>query len=239
MPTVAEVMNDAADTVSITIPTAWTSSTNKKTYRDLLRCLRQTVDDMQKRADWPDLTLDYDVAGDGSASYDLPDAFKRVSRDDLAVYETGLRRGCIPIATNGDWTYLTETGTAANERYYRISGTESAGYSIEFFQPLETGDTVTVSYVSRNWFTVSSVPGYLWTDEGAELMLPRETVFAGVVFRWRQSKGVAYLSYKVDYEKMLAGEANDARGIRKISFGSPRPTRKPWDIPIPDYIPPA
>lgn len=234
MPTVAEVMNDVADAAGLNLPSAWTSVTSK-TYRDVTRCLRQTVDDMQKRADWPNITNDYTVTGDGSSSYDLPEDFKRISRDPLAVYETGMRRACIPVIANGDWTYLTDVGNTAAVRYYRTTGSDSQGFEIEFFQAPDATNELIVSYVSRNWFVIGTTPGYEWMNETAELILPREVVFHGTLYRWRMSKGQPFLTNKTEYEKLIAQEANDSRNIRTISMGK-KPTKKPWIIDVPDYV---
>lgn len=239
MPTVAEVMNDVADECSVNPPNSWITATTLS-YRDLKRFLRKTVDELLDRIDWPDpITKDVVITGTGVAAYNLPSDFKRLTRDQWCVYETTTtRRAGIPVTTNGDWTFLQDVGSAGGDRYYRTSGDEQNGYQIEFFRALETSAGVTVSYVSNNWLSVSGSEGSIWTDPAAVLLLPRELIEMGCVWRFRRRKGLPFADRLNEYEGKLARLANDARQIKRINFGE-TPERHPWDIPVPDFIPSA
>lgn len=238
MPTVAEVMDKVARECRASVPTDWVAAT-LPTYMELKDLLSETADDLLERVDWPDpISKDTTITGDGSETYSLPSDFKRLTRDDLAVYETTTtRRAGIPVATRGAWTHLEEMGSAGASRFYRLSGDEENGHEISFFQDLATGDEVIVSYVSRNWLTIAGTGGYAWTDTSAILLFPRRLIEMGVSWRFRQRKGLPYIAKMNEYEGALARAANDRRGVKKVCFGDGGEDYKPMRVPVPDFIP--
>lgn len=238
MATVADVMNKAARECRITPPTSWIAATSLS-YMDLKDYLQDTVDELLERVDWPDpIARDTAVVGDGTADYDLPSDFKRLTRDPLTVYETTTtRRACIPVTTNGEWTYLNDIGSAGGSRYYRTSGNENDGFAVEFFPTPATGDSITVSYISKNWLSLSGTAGATWTDANAILLLPERLIRMGVVWRFRRAKGLPYADRLNEYEAVLSRLANDARAIRSVDMTGGRKMANPFDIPVPGYIP--
>lgn len=240
MPTVAAVMNEAARECSLTVPSSWITTT-VDTYVQLKDFLQETVDELLERVDWPDpIAQDTTITGDGTADYSMPSDFKRLTRDPLTVYETSRsRRAAIPVTTNGQWTHLNDVGSAGGNRYYRMSGNEEDGYEIEFYDTPTSSDTFTVSYISKNWLKISGTAGDDWTDAGATLLLPKRLIKMGVVWRFRRRKGFAYADRMAEYEGVLARMSNDARVIRSVDMTGERGMRNPFDIPVPDYLPPA
>lgn len=237
MPTVADVMDEAARECSLAPPNSWIT-TQSLSAVELKDFLRQTVDELLDRVDWPDpIATDTTITGDGTADYSLPSDFKRLTRDDLAIYENPTnRRRVIPVSTNGAWTHLTDLGSAGGNRYYRLSGDEESGYEVEFYQVPTTGETFTVSYISKNWLTHESAASSEWQDVADTLLLPRALIQMGVVWRFRRRKGLPYADRMAEYEAKLVRLANDARGIRKISFGEAEESL-PMRVPVPDFIP--
>lgn len=240
MATVKDVMDKAARGCSVTPPTSWITST-ALTFMELKDLLSDTVEELLDRIDWPDpITKNTVITGTGVESYALPADFKRLTRDPLAVYETTTtRRAGIPVSTNGAWTHLQQIGSAGGDRYYRTSGDEESGYEIAFYQYPATGASITVSYVSRNWLSLSGTEGYQWTNVAATLLLPARLVELGVVWRFRRRKGLPYADRYNEYEAKLARLANDARGVRSVNMAGGRGMRNPLDVPVPDFIPPV
>ena len=237
MTTVASVVDRAARRCSITPPSSWISSTTA-TGLEFKDILNEVVEELRDRLDLPDpITQEQVISGDGSASYSLNSDFYRLTRDEWAVFETtSTRRSCIPVTTNGAWTYLEDIGSAAGNRYYRLAGDEDDGFTIEFYRPLETGDSVTVSYITRNWLRISSTEGETWSDAAAELLWPPVVVRLGIIAKFRERKGLQYNADMARYEAYLSRSTNDRRGIKTINMGGPEP-RSPWDIPPPDFVP--
>lgn len=240
MATVAEVMNKVARECRVSAPNSWITATTL-TYMELKDLLQETVDELLERVDWPDpITKDTTITGTGVETYALPADFKRLTRDELTVYEeTTTRRAGIPVSSRGAWTHLQQIGSADGNRYYRTSGDEEAGFEISFFQTPATGDSIIASYVSKNWLTIASVEGADWSDEAATLLLPRRLIELGVVWRFRRRKGLPYLDRYNEYEGIIARQANDKKGIRSIRFGDDADQPLPMRVPVPDFIPSA
>ena len=240
MATVKDVMDKAARGCSVAPPTSWITASTLS-HMELKDFLAETVEELLERIDWPDpISLDTVIAGTGAETYSLPADFKRLTRDAFTVYETTTtRRPCIPIRANGDWTYLKQVGSAGGDRYYRVSGDEADGFDISFYQFPATGASITLSYVTRNWLKVSGTAGYQWNDVSATLLLPARLVEMGVVWRFRRRKGLPFTDRLNEYEANLVRQSNDKRGMRRIDMTGDGSMRSPFDIPVPDFIPPA
>jgi hypothetical protein len=240
MATVKDTMDEAARECSLTPPASWITTTATGLV-ELKQFLTETIDELLERVDWPDpITKDTTITGDGTADYTLPSDFKRLTRDPLTVYEgTRTRRAGVPVTSNGIWTYLNDIGSADGNRYFRTSGTEEDGYEIEFYPIPASSDSITVSYISKNWLKTGSTAGSTWSDATSTLLLPKRLVKMGVIWRFRRRKGLTYADRMAEYEGVLARMRNDARVIRSVDMTGGSERRSPFDIPVPDYIPPS
>jgi hypothetical protein len=234
--TIAEAMNTAALECSVPVPVAWVASTNTN-ERVMRSILSDCVRELLRRHDWKQLTVSQTITGTGVESYALASDFLRLAAGDNAVYENSPnRRPCIPIVTDGDWTEINQLGFAGVQRYYRLNGS-----NIDFYRPLPTGATVTVSYVSKNWKRDSTgvTAGDTWAADADLSLLPGYMLELGVIWRFRRHKGLQYLDRKVEYESELARAISDDRPIGKVGFDGDRNLpRRPFEIPVPDFIPP-
>lgn len=259
MVTVVEILNRAARKCSVTAPASWVSATDP-TALEIKDFLDETREDIANRCDWiGPICKTVVITGNGTEDYDLPEDFFRLQRDDYAVYERfRTRRPCVPITRDGEWEYLDELGVTGANRYYRLRGYEN-NWVISFKDALETDLTVVVNYVSTNW--IAGVASPTWVDDGDELvadwledpdrvksefddeedvcLLPRRLVEAGIVYRFRLRKGLPYQDVLAEYEILMARASADTRTRRTINITGRAKVRSPFDIPIPDFIPPT
>lgn len=238
--TVSTAMDRVARECSVGGVSNWFSTQN--TILELKDFLGQTVDEILDRVDLADpFTKDTVITGTGVEEYSLPTDFRRLARDEIAVYETTTtRRSGIPVTTNGMWTHLKQIGSAGGSRYYRLQGDEDNGYQIGFYRPLETGSSVTVAYVSKNWLArTGGAEASTWENDTDVLLLPRKVVEEGCVWRFRRRKGLPYADRLAQYEISLSRLVNDNRGIRRIDMGGRTMTGHPMRVPVPDFIPPS
>lgn len=239
MATVKDVMDEAARRCKVTAPTNWVSATTDTAmlFKDFLT---ETVEELLSRVDWPDpIAKDTTIVGSGVETYSLPTDFKRLTRSPMTVYETTTtRRAGIPISSNGDWTFLKTIGSAGGDRYYRTAGDDDNGYTIDFYRFPSASQSIAVSYISKNWLTTGT-DASIWTNVAATLLLPPDLVRRGVIWRFRQDKGLPYADRMNEYEAILARKANDALNVRRIDMSGEMRSNAPWKIPVPDYIPPS
>lgn len=238
MTTIVDALDRIARQCSIDTPASWVSATEDEYAEIRDDFLSECVDDLLRRVDWADpISKTTTVSGDGSEDYDLPADFKRLQKDEAAVYETAnVRRTGTPVTSEGQWTHIKEIGTGAGHRYYRLRGYDGA-YQISLYPNPASGESVKVHYVSNLWMANSSgTAGSVFTDADDVLLLPRTLVETGVVYRWRRRKGLQYVDAMRDHEIMLAEYANRSNVRRKVSFGPTQPV-SPWQIPVPDFIP--
>ena len=238
MTLVVDILARVARQTSVTAPSSWLSASDP-TVLELLDFLGETIEDVQDRVDAVGpMSKNVTITGTGVETYTLPVDLWRLHRTPLAVYEQlRTRRGCVPISDDGTWQYMKDLGSAGAYRYYRLQGYDG-NYTIDFMRPLETGVTVVVGYMSTVWIKNGVTEKAAFTDAGDDCMLPRRLVESGTVWRFRRRAGLEYADARSEYEIEIARFANDTRGQRVVSFGD-TPTRAPWDVPIPDVIPPG
>jgi len=238
MTLITAILDRAARQCSVTVPTSWLTASDV-TAKEIMDFLDQTVSDIVDRLDLTGpMSKQVTITGTGAETYAMPVDMVRLHRSEFAVYERmRTRRACVPVVTDGEWEYLKELGTTGAYRFYRMTGYDGA-FEISFQRPLDVGVEVLASYVSTNWLVNEGTYKSAITDAADASLLPRRLVESGIVWRFRQRKGLEYGDVRLDYETQMARYLNDSRTIRRVAFGSV-PTRGPFDIPVPDYIPTA
>ncbi len=236
MTLVVNILTRAAAQCSVTLPSSWSGSTDP-TILELRDFLEETAEDILDRVDCPQpLSATATITGTGVEEYDLPADFKRLHRDHYAVYEGNrTRRPCMPVSQDGAWEYLKELGSAGAYRYYRTHGYDG-NFKIDFYRELGTGEAAIVNYVSKNWVVNAGDHKAEFSNDNDNCMFPRKLVEAGIVWKFRERKGLDFTAKSQEYEIQLTRYINDNRTQRVVSFG-PAETLKPWDIPVPDFIP--
>ena len=236
MATVVDVLNRIARHCSIQRPSSWITATEDEYVEIRDDFLRETVDDLLDRVDWPSpIGVEYTLTGTGVATYALPSDFRRLQRNPYSVYDVQLDAPGIPVTSDGEWVELLDSGIAGADRFYRLKGYEGA-WEIEF-EAAPTTD-ITLSYVSNNWMaTAGGTVGDMLTAEDDVLTLPSRLVEVGTIWRWRERKGLPFQDKYTEFNMLLGRYLNDVRGRRVVSFGKRRQVR--WQDRVPAFIPPA
>lgn len=236
MTLIIDVLSRAARQCSVTAPTSWLSATEDEHVELRDDFLLETVDDILDRVDLPSpISAKYDLTGDGSETYTLPTQFKRLQRDQFAVYDSSLDRPCVPMTEDGTYTALKDLGNAGITRFYKLTGYEG-NWSISFYDEPSASVTINVHYVTRYWKADGGgTVGHDFTDNGDVLLLPRRVVEAGIVWRFRERKGLEFEPKRMEYEALIARLSNDTRGRRVMNFGDQKLVR--WQDQIPSFIP--
>ena len=238
MTLVADALDRAARQVSVATPTSWIAATgaNEIAIRDDF--LLETVDDILERVDLPAPISARTTVGDGAATtFAMPAGFKRLQRDMRGVYDTLQDQPCVPVAADGQWELITDIGATGVVKYYRMSGYED-NWTLEIYTAPSTNQVV-VSYVTKNWMADSSggTPGSAFTALTDVLLLPRRVIEAGIVWRFRERKGLPFEGKYNEYEVLISRLINDARTRRVINFGESPGRKVRWQDLVPAIIP--
>ena len=239
MTTIVEVLNRVARRCKVAAPSSWVSATSRTHVEIRDDFLRETIDALQKRVDWPQpISAQTTIAGDGSEDYNLPSNFLRLSQGITGVYETTrTRRWGVPVSSDGAWTQLKNLGNAGTERYYRLKG-YPGNYQISFYPNPATGASITVSYMTDLWMASSAgAAGKMFTADDDVLLFERRPVELGTIWRWRLDKGLDYEAEKREYDLWIATQANRMRGINSVHAAGGYDPGHPMRVPVPDFIP--
>lgn len=228
-------MDDAAAECSLAVPSVFATNT-ADSYTQLKRYMRQTAKELLERIDWAGCTLDYTLTGADSDTFVLPADFLRLTRSDdedkPAVWSDSMKRAFVPVTSNGQWTVLQSSGPTPSYGYRVV------GPNIEFTQPIATGESVTISYVSNGWISSSGSRASAWADDADFTYLPARLIELGVTWRWMRKRGLEFASYQGEFEIELSRYANDDRGTRVIQFGQRISGGSPYrNLPVPTLGP--
>lgn len=236
MALIVDVLNRIARHCSIQAPSSWLTATADEYVEIRDDFLRETVNDLLDRVDWPSpIGAQTTISGTGVATYNLPADFRRLQRNPYSVYDDQLDAAGIPISTDGDWVELLDSGIAGADRFFRLAGYEGA-FTIEF-EGAPDSDII-ISYVSSNWMaTEAGVVGDSFTSATDVLVLPDRLVEVGTIWRWRERKGLPFQDKYTEFNMLLGRYLNDLRGRRSVSFKRGKAMR--WTDRIPAFIPPS
>lgn len=244
MTTVVEALERIARQCGVKAPTSWVTATRDDHVSIRDDFLRETIDDIFDRCDLPSpVAAAQTLTGgagttqaDGSERFSLNADFRRLQRDEMAIYDPQQDRPVVPVTDDGMWNYLTDTGATGVIKYYRLAGYEGA-YTIDLFRAPATGDTYTVNYISTNWLVNTEGSSSLFQADTDILVLPRRVVEAGTVWRYRERQGLPYQDKMMEYEALIARLNNDSRGRRSIDMGGKSFVK--WQDLVPSFIPPS
>jgi hypothetical protein len=236
MTLIVDVLNRIARHCSISAPSSWITATADEHVEIRDDFLRECVDDLLDRVDWPQpIGAQVTITGTGVASYALPADFRRLQRNPYSVYDQQLDACGIPVVTDGDWVELLDSGIAGADRFFRLTGYPGA-WEIEF--EAEPTTDIILSYVTNNWMASGTgTVGSTFTAADDVLVLPERLVEVGTIWRWRERRGLPFQDKYAEFTALLARHMNDVRGHRKVSFNRRKVVR--WTDRIPAFIPSA
>lgn len=245
MTTIVDALNRIARQCGVKAPSSWVTATRDDHVAIRNDFLLETVDDICDRLDLAgpigkQATLTGGggtTQSDGSERFDLPADFRRLQRDELAIYDPQLDQPCVPITNDGAWQHLTDIGASGSIKHYRTAGYDG-NWTIDLYMAPATGDIYTVNYISTYWkATANGTAGDTFSAETDVLLLPRRVVEAGTVWRWRERQGLPYRDKMMEYEALISRLSNDSRNRRVINMGPREAIR--WQDAIPAFIPPT
>ena len=182
----------------LTIPDVVATSPDRE-WVEAMHMANEAGEEVARRVDWGVLLQSTTLAGDGSTqAFTLPDDFDRLPAG------IALRAGTqiIRPLTQAEWAGLV--ATAGFPRYFKLASNE-----VRLWPHPNTGTTVTVTYISREWLTGATA----YAADADEALIDETLIAKALIVRWRRQKGMPFADEEAEYEAALADRARfDDRG---------------------------
>lgn len=209
------LIQDTADITGVPRPTAVLSSTDTQ-VRQLLSLANREGRSLQQRHDWTVLqktaTLVTLAAEEQGAIASIAADYDRQANESIWNRSQQERVGgpLTPI----DWQLLQAATVSGPYQDFRISEGK-----LFFYPAPPAGETVAFDYVSKNWCQSAGGTGQSrWGADDDIGILSEDLMHIGIVWRWKQQKGMDYAEDFRTYETELAHMMARDGGRRVLSM---------------------
>lgn len=193
--------------------------TTNTTELQLADLANEVATDIMKGYDWQALTEIYTVTGDGVASaFPFPEDYDRMVQATEAYNPENWAWGYCHISSVGDWVKHVNHGVRLTPGAWMIRKNQF------HFDPAPTeGQTAEFAYISNHFArskpavnTGAVTPrSYFETDDDT-FVLSERLITLGVIWRYREQKGMGYTEDLANYETALSQEQARDKGARVI-----------------------
>lgn len=194
-------------------------ASTKQIAREMSDLANEVATDIAKSQDWRVLTKTATVTGTGAEAYDMPSDYDRMLLSAEVDDATNWFWGYQPFESVNDWLRY-KSGT-----YSIISpgGWILLGGQINFY-PAPNG-TAQYPYVSNQFGRdESDTPISEFTADTDTFLLGNRLLTLGLIWRWKDMKGIEYAEDMVTYEAALAQAQSRDKGARLLRTSSNRLT---------------
>lgn len=188
------------------------------TFAEIGQLANETAEDIAKSHDWQALRVLYTLTGDGSTTYySLPDDYDRL----LINAYVQSTRSRIPLARARDqnqWLDFLVSAVLAYPGYWIILGGQ-----MQILPALGSSETAKFYYMTTKWAEDSGGTAKTSFEADTDVFrLPERLLRLGLIWRYRQRKGLEYGEDMANYEKAFAQEAARDRGVGTFGIGRSR-----------------
>jgi hypothetical protein len=209
-------LQDAAEAVSLPRPAQIIGATSES-ERLLWMVAKREALALARRHDWPELTSEHSwtAAATETQSGGKPSDYDRMITNSF-FNRTSDKRVVGPIKP-ADWQQLRATAAAP----LLTDLFRWRGGSLLMWPTPRAGDTLAYEYVSRNLVVATDGTTYrpVWTVDTDSLRIDEELLTLGVVWRWKQQKGLAFDDDMALYESRLESAIIASRGASALFLG--------------------
>jgi hypothetical protein len=180
-------------------------------------------DELRERFFWRNLNIALQLTGDGTTTlFALP--------SDWAEFSPGQRlfssvNPTLPIygpVTNEQLAQMKSSPSFPTRPVWRL-----VGGTMEIWPALGSGEIVTGNYYSTNWVSNAAglvrQPGFLLDTDFS--MIDEIVLRRGLIYRWKESKGLDYSTAEANYQRSLDRAAGREDAERIVSMAA-----KPLDL---------
>lgn len=211
--TLLTTIQDACYLLTIPAPTAVVGSTDPQLLQ-LLGLLKAVGTDLRDKHDWSSLlTAATFTCGASNAQTGYPPAaFERMS-DGVDMWNDTTNWRIDGPVTAQVWTELITRSVATLPQHWRmIDGV------FNIYAP-KSGDTIRYEYVSKYWILqAGTTPADAFSADTDTFELPEWLLTLGLVWRWKQAKGLDYAEDLQTFnDKFAAAVKRDKGGLQKLT----------------------
>jgi len=216
--TVLTVIQAVCKKIGLDVPSAVYGSTERE-HIELAEMANEVAERIVEHHDWKRLAVLHKYVGDGTAEkFDLPADYDRMISNGK-VWNSRTNNPVSALSLE-DWHSRQVRGFDVYSAYIIIDGkmciqpVMAVGEETSFFYTKRTCVTGVVNGVS--------VGSHCFTADDDEFALPERLLRLGIIWQWRESKGLAYAEDMQNYEIALAKEVKSDGGTRMIKIGGSR-----------------
>jgi hypothetical protein len=218
-----DIIKRAAIRCNIPTPSAAFSATDPLIIQ-MVAFANDAAQDMIERWDWRNLKIGAQVIGDGTTTlFSLPADWLRVDPSDkspVGAFVSNLFP-LIPLSgpvNDEDLNAYKNFPAMPVRPMWRL-----IGGALEIWPALALNETVTFNYFSKNFVIKSdgSSRQPQWTADDDVGLVPEDTIMKGVVWRWKNAKGLDYAEEMRQYELSLIRQAGQESQERSVATAFP------------------
>lgn len=226
--TLLTIITGACDRAGLSRPPAVVSSSDQQ-VRELLALANEEGLQLSRRADWQKLTKEKtftSLAQETQTDMVASDLDRFVNG---TFWNRTRRRPFMGPVTPQEWQEIKAWTVSPVPEIFRYRGDDI------LLQPVPTaGDTFAYEYVSTQWCESSAgTDQSAWAADTDVALLPERLFTLGIVWRFKQLKGLPFADDFAMYEKEVMQAVQRDRPLRTLNMASSGRERRPG-IMVPD-----
>jgi hypothetical protein len=225
------IIQETAPRLGLEVPDTVFSST-ERTQIELKRVVNATLDMIVRAHRWQKLVQRATYSGDGSTTdFDLPADYGWMP-DDQRIWSTTGQRTFLKCQSLDDWLALDVRNFNPGDNAWIIYGQQ-----LHFTPALDDGEDAQHFYQSTAAVQpASGTAKSTFTLDTDTFRLDDELLRLGLIYRWKQYKGLPYAEFMNDYEilkEKLIGRDKGATMLRQGKFRMPRDAAFAYPLNVP------
>jgi len=215
--TILSVARDVCLVIGLDQPDTFMGATDRE-YLELARVARDTAVMIASAFDWQKLQAIHTITGDGSSEeFAMPEDYDRMV-ETADMWSSRWIWSIMHVANPNDWLQMQVVPYTALTGQWIIYGG-----NFHFLPVMDATETVKFFYVSKNIVEDDAGnPKETFTDDADTYRLSEKLLELGMIWKWRENKGLPYDEKKADYDVKLGELMRRDAGSRSVVRGSAR-----------------
>lgn len=221
------VIQKVCNRVGVAAPTTASGSTDQQVVQ-MIALANEEGEELAERYTWQSLQLEAThttlAAELQGVMTTIAPGFKYILND--TIWNRTQQRPMYGSLTPDNWQVLKSSSINGPYQEYRVKGG-----SLYLIPAPAAGHTIAFEYMSKNWCQSSALTGQdAWSLDADTGILDENIMIAGVIWRWRNAKGLDYTEEFRNYEVRVANAMNRDAGKSSIMMDGSPSTRQPGII---------